>query len=139
LRSSPQINPSHNNSFERGSNGVQLIATAAGGTAAIFFVLAGIATVTKKDFSFLGKFLTVGLVVILLAIVANIFLNIPAMHLTISVACIALFSLFILYDVSRVINGGETNYITATLAIYLDVYNIFVYLLRLLIALSGRE
>ncbi|MDR1162728.1 MAG: Bax inhibitor-1 family protein [Candidatus Accumulibacter sp.] len=121
------------------SNGVQLIAAAAGGTAAIFFVLAGIATFSKKDFSFLGKFLTVGLIVVLLAIVANIFLNMPALDMTISVACIALFSLFILYDVSRVLNGGETNYITATLAIYLDVYNLFVYLLRLLIALSGRE
>jgi modulator of FtsH protease len=121
------------------ANGARLIALAAGGTGAIFFTLAGIATVTKKDFSFMGKFLMVGLVVFILASIANLFFNVPALELTIPVVGVALFSMFILYDVSRVLNGGETNYITATLAIYLDIYNIFVYLLRLLIALSGRK
>ncbi|MDR2112072.1 MAG: Bax inhibitor-1/YccA family protein [Candidatus Accumulibacter sp.] len=121
------------------SNGPALIATAAGGTGAIFFTLAGIATVTKKDFGFIGRFLFVGLVVILLAMVANYFLPIPALSLTISAAAILLFSGFILFDISRIVNGGETNYITATLAVYLDVYNIFVHLLHLLMALSGRD
>ncbi|MDR1367718.1 MAG: Bax inhibitor-1 family protein, partial [Candidatus Accumulibacter sp.] len=106
------------------SNGAQLIGAAAGGTASIFLVMAGVATVTKKDFGFLGKFLTVGLIVLFIALVANMFFRIPALYLALSVACVALFSLFILYDVSRVINGGETNYITATLSIYLDIYNV---------------
>ncbi|MDR2507023.1 MAG: Bax inhibitor-1/YccA family protein [Candidatus Accumulibacter sp.] len=120
-------------------NGPQLIATAAGGTGVIFFTMASIATVTKKDFSFMGKFLIVGVLVTLVAMVANLFLHIPALYLAISAVCIVLFSMYILYDISRVIHGGETNYITATLAIYLDIYNIFVHLLRLLIALSGRD
>ena len=121
------------------SNGPALIATAAGGTGAIFFTLAGIATVTKKDFSFMGKFLFVGLVVVLLAMLANVFFQIPALSLTISAVAILLFSGYILFDISRIVSGGETNYITATLAVYLDVYNIFVHLLSLLMALSGER
>ncbi len=121
------------------SNGPALITTAAGGTGAIFFVLAGIATVTKRDFSFMGKLLFVGLVVILLAALANIFFQIPALSLTISAVAVLLFSGYILYDVSRIVNGGEDNYISATLAIYLDVYNLFVHLLHLLMALSGER
>ncbi len=121
------------------SNGASLIATAAGGTGAIFFTLAGIATVTKKDFSFMGKFLFIGLVVILLAAVANIFFQIPALSLTISAVAVLLFSGFILFDISRIVNGGEVNYITATLAVYLDVYNLFVHLLNLLMALAGNR
>ena len=121
------------------SNGAMLIAMAGTGTAAIFFTLAGIATVTKKDFSSLGKFLFIGLVVILLASVANIFFQVPALALTISAVAVMLFSAFILVDVSRVVTGGETNYIMATLAIYLDVYNLFVNLLNLLMAFSGER
>jgi modulator of FtsH protease len=121
------------------SNGGSLIATAAGGTGAIFFTLAGFATVTKKDFSFMGKFLFVGLVVILLAMVASIFFQIPALSLTISAAAVLLFSGCILFDISRIVNGGETNYITATLAVYLDIYNLFVHLLNLLMAFSGER
>jgi modulator of FtsH protease len=121
------------------SNGPALIATAAGGTGAIFFTLAGIATVTKKDFGFMGRFLFVGLVVILLAMLANIFFQIPALSLTISAVAILLFSGYILFDISRIVNGGETNYITATLAVYLDIYNVFVHLLHLLMALSGSR
>jgi modulator of FtsH protease len=121
------------------SNGPALIATAAGGTGAIFFTLAGIATVTKKDFGFMGRFLFVGLVVVLLAMVANIFFQIPALSLTISAVAILIFSGYILFDISRIVNGGETNYITATLAVYLDIYNIFVHLLHLLMALSGSR
>ncbi len=98
------------------SNGTGIIALAAGGTGAIFFVMAGIASVTKRDFSSMGKFLFVGVIVILLAMLANIFLQIPAMALTISAVAVVLFSAYILYDVSRIVNGGETNYISATLA-----------------------
>ena len=121
------------------SNGGSLIATAAGGTGAIFVTLAGFATVTKKDFGFMSKFLFVGLVVILLAMVANVFFHIPALSLTISAAAVLLFSGYILFDISRIVNGGETNYITATLAVYLDIYNLFVHLLHLLMALSGER
>ncbi len=121
------------------SNGAMLIAMAGTGTGAIFFTLAGIATVTKKDFSSLSKFLFVGLVVILLASVANIFFQVPALALTISAVSVMLFSAFILVDVSRIVTGGETNYIMATLAIYLDVYNLFVSLLNLLMAFTGER
>ena len=121
------------------SNGAMLIAMAGTGTGAIFFTLAGIATVTKKDFSSLSKFLFIGLVVILLASVANIFFQVPALALTISAVSVMLFSAFILVDVSRVVTGGETNYIMATLAIYLDVYNLFVNLLNLLMAFTGER
>ena len=119
------------------SNGGSLIATAAGGTGAIFFTLATVATVTKKDFSFLGKFLFIGVIVVLLAAVANIFFQIPALSLTISAVAVMIFSAYILYDISRIVNGGEDNYISATLAVYLDVYNVFVSLLHLLMAFSG--
>jgi modulator of FtsH protease len=121
------------------SNGPALIATAAGGTGAIFFTLAGFATVTRKDFGFMGRFLFVGLIVILLAMLANLFFQIPALSLTISAVAVLLFSGYILFDISRIVNGGETNYITATLAVYLDIYNLFVHLLHLLMALSGRD
>jgi len=119
------------------SNGGSLIATAAGGTGAIFFTLAGVATVTKKDFGFLGKFLFIGLVVVLLASVANIFFQIPVLSLTISAVAVLIFSAYILYDISQIVNGGETNYISATLRVYLDVYNVFVHLLNLLMLLGG--
>lgn len=121
------------------ANGASLIAVAAGGTGAVFFSLAGFATVTKRDFSFLGKFLFIGLVLILLAAVANIFFQIPALSLTISAVAILLFSGYLLYDISRIVNGGETNYISATLAVYLDIYNIFVSLLNLLMAFAGNR
>ncbi len=121
------------------SNGSSLIATAAGGTGAIFFTLAGIATVTKKDFSFIGKFLFIGLVVIILASLANIFFQIPVLSLTVSAVAIMIFSGYILYDISQIVHGGETNYIAATLKVYLDVFNIFVNLLNILMLLSGRR
>ncbi len=120
------------------SNGPSLIMTAFGGTASIFAVMATIATVSKRDFSGLGKWLFVGVLVLIVAAVANIFLQIPALYLAISVIAIAIFSAYILYDVQRIINGGETNYISATLAIYLDVYNIFTNLLALL-GIAGGE
>ncbi len=120
-------------------NGGQIVGLAAGGTGAIFLVLAGIATTTKKDFSFLGKFLMVGIVMLILASLANLFFQIPAMALTLSAVAVLLFSGFLLYDVSRVVNGGETNYVMATLAIYLDIYNLFINLLHLLMAFMGER
>jgi modulator of FtsH protease len=121
------------------SNGGTLIMTAFGGTAAIMAVMASIATTSKRDFSGMGKWLFVGLMVIIVAGIANIFLHIPALYLTISVIAIAIFSAYILYDVQQVVNGGETNYISATLKIYLDVYNIFVNLLSLLGIFGGNR
>jgi modulator of FtsH protease len=121
------------------SNGGSLIMTAFGGTAVVFAVMASIATTTKRDFSGMGSWLTAGAVVILLAIVANIFLQMPVLTIVISVLMIAVFSAFLLYDVQRVVNGGETNYITATLAIYLDVFNVFTGLLRLLGIVGGDD
>ena len=121
------------------SNGGSLIAMAAGGTGAIFFTLAGVATVTKKDFSFLGNFLFVGMVVVLLAALANAFFQIPVLSLVISAVAVLIFSAYILYDISRIVNGGEDNYISATLSVYLDVYNVFVSLLNLLMAFTGER
>ena len=120
-------------------NGAQLIGLAAGGTGAIFLTLATIATVTKKDFSFMGKFLFVGLIMLVLASLANAFFQVPVASLAISAIAIMLFSGYLLYDVSQIIHGGETNYVMATLAIYLDIYNIFVNLLNLLMALGGNR
>lgn len=120
-------------------NGGQLVGIAAGGTGVIFFTLAGIATVTRKDFSFMGNFLMVGLVLLIIASVANLFFQIPAASMTISALVVMLFSGYILYDVSQIVQGGETNYVMATLKIYLDIYNIFINLLNLLLAFSGQR
>ncbi|MDP3621171.1 MAG: Bax inhibitor-1/YccA family protein [Polynucleobacter sp.] len=119
------------------TNGATLIMAAFGGTALIFTVMASIATVSKRDFSGMSKFLMVGVLLLILAMVANIWLQIPALMLTLMVVAIAIFSAFILVDVQRVINGGETNYIMATLAIYLDVYNVFTNLLALFGIMGG--
>lgn len=121
------------------SNGGQIVGLAAGGTATIFLVLAGIATTSKRDFSFMGKFLMMGLLLLILAMVVNIFFQIPAMSLAISSIAVLIFSGFILYDVNRIVRGGETNYIMATLALYLNIYNLFVHLLHLLMALMGNR
>lgn len=120
-------------------NGAQLIGMAAGGTGLIFFSLATIATVTKKDFSFMGKFLFIGLILLVVASLANIFFAIPAMALTISAIAVLIFSAYILYDISQIIHGGETNYVMATMSLYLDIYNIFIHLLSLLMAFSGNR
>jgi modulator of FtsH protease len=114
------------------NNGGSLIMTAFGGTAAVFAVMASIATTTKRDFSGMGSWLMAGVIILVLAAVANIFLQMSALSIVISILAIGIFSAFILFDVQRIINGGETNYISATLAIYLDVYNIFTSLLHLL-------
>ena len=94
---------------------------------------------TKRDFSFMGKFLMIGLVLLILAMFANIFFRIPAMSLAISGVAVLIFSGFILYDVNRIVRGGETNYIMATLSLYLDIYNLFVHLLHILMAVMGRR
>jgi FtsH-binding integral membrane protein len=120
-------------------NGGQLVAIAGGMTAAIFFAMAGIATVTKRDFSFLGKFLFVGLILLVVASLANLFFQVPAVSLAISAIAVLLFSMYLLHDVSRIVQGGETNYITATLAIYLDIYNVFTNLLALLGITGGSN
>jgi modulator of FtsH protease len=120
-------------------NGPQLVGFAAAGTGVIFFVMAAIATTTRRDFSFMGKFLFVGMIVLLVAMLANMFLQIPALALTISALVIVVFSLFLLHDVSRIVNGGETNYVMATTGVYLSLFNIFANLLQLLMALTGER
>ena len=120
-------------------NGGQLIALAAGGTATVFFAMAGIATVTRKDFGFMGNFLAVGGIVLMLAVVANIFFASPALYLTICAVFVLFSSLVILWQVSELVHGGETNYISATLTLYMSIYNLFTSLLQLLMALSGNR
>jgi len=120
-------------------NGAQLVGYAAGGTALVFFAMATIASVTKRDFSFMGKFLFIGMIALLLAMVANMFLQIPALALTVSTLVIVVFSLFLLHDLSRIVTGGETNYIMAATGVYMSLFNIFVNLLQLLMALTGER
>jgi len=119
------------------SNGSQLIMVAFGGTAVVFGTMATLATTIKRDLSGMQKWLFTGAIVILVAALANIFLQMPALMLAVSVMAIAIFSAFMLVDLQRVINGGETNYVSATLAIYLDVYNVFSNLLMLLSVFTG--
>ncbi|MEQ4619543.1 MAG: Bax inhibitor-1/YccA family protein [Corticimicrobacter sp.] len=119
------------------SNGAQLIMTAFGGTAVVFGAMATLASTIKRDLSGMQKFLFMGAIVILVAALANIFLQMPALMLTVSVLAVVIFSAFMLVDIQRVINGGETNYVSATLAIYLDVYNVFSNLLMLLGIFGG--
>jgi modulator of FtsH protease len=118
-------------------NGMQLVGYAAAGTGVIFFVMGAIASTSKRDFSFMGKFLFVGMIALLLAMVANMFLQIPALALTISTLVIVVFSLFLLYDLQRIIRGGETNYVMATTGVYMSLFNIFANLLQVLMALTG--
>ncbi len=119
--------------------GPGLVMQALGGTAIVFFGLSAYALTTRKDFSYMGGFLMVGLLVAIVAMIANIFLAIPALSLTISAAVVMIMSGLILFDTSRIINGGETNYIRATVALYLDIYNLFIHLLHLLTAFSGDD
>jgi modulator of FtsH protease len=121
------------------ANGPALVMQALGGTAIVFFGLSAYALTTRKDFSYMGGFLLVGLLVAVVAMIANIFLAIPALSLTISAAIVMIMSGLILFDTSRIINGGETNYIRATVALYLDIYNLFIHLLSLLSAFSGDD
>ena len=124
------------NSYLGLANGPQIIMQALGGTAIIFFTLSGYALTTKKDFSYLAGFAMTGLIIVLVAALANMFLNIPALSLALSGAIVLIMSAFILFDTSRIINGGERNYIVATVGLYLSLYNIFTSLLHLLGAMS---
>lgn len=121
------------------ANGVSLIALAFGGTAVVFVSMASLATTVKRDLSGMGKFLFVGVIMLLLASFANIFLHLPGLMIAISLIAIGIFSAFMLYDVNRIVTGGETNYISATLALYLDIYNVFVNLLAILGITGGSS
>jgi len=121
------------------ANGPQLVGTALGGTGVIFLGLSGYALTTRKDFSFMGGFLFIGILVVFGAMIANLFMAIPALSLAVSAGIILLMSGLILYDTSRMIHGGETNYIRATVGLYLSIYNLFVSLLHILGALSGDD
>jgi modulator of FtsH protease len=127
------------NAYLQMSNGGQIIATAFGGTGLIFLGLSGYALTSRKDFSFLAGFLMVGLVVALVAIVANIFLQMPALSLAISSVIILVMSGFILHDTSSIIRGEQTNYILATVGMYLSIFNIFIHLLNILGSFSGED
>ncbi len=121
------------------SNGMQLVAYAAVGTGVIFVAMGAIAQSLKRDIGFMGKFLFVGMIALLLAIFANMWLQIPALALTISTLVIVLFSMFLVYDLQRILRGGETNYIMATTGVYMSLFNIFANLLHLLLALGGER
>ena len=118
-------------------NGGQLVMMAAGGTAAVFAVMSGIATTTKRDLSSMGNFLTIGVVVIMLAVVANLFFASPVLHLVILSGFVLLSSAMILWQVNSIVKGGETNYISATLSLYISIYNLFSSLLQLLGIIGG--
>jgi len=120
-------------------NGSSLIMMAFGGTAGVFLAMASLATVIKRDLSGMGKFLFVGAIIVFIAAIINVFVQSTAMMMTLSVIVMGLFSAFMLYDIKRVIDGGETNYISATLAIYLDIYNVFQALLSLLGIFGGER
>jgi modulator of FtsH protease len=119
------------------ANGATLIMYAFGGTAAVFFAMASLSTVIKRDLTNMGKFLFVGAILLLVVGLVNLFVQSSALMVTLSVIAIGLFSAFMLYDIKRIVDGGETNYVTATLAIYMDVYNVFQSLLALLGIFGG--
>ncbi len=121
------------------ANGSAIVAQALGGTALIFLSLSGYALTSGKNFNFLSGFLMTGMIVAIVAIIANMFFQIPAFSLAISSVVILLMSGFILFQTSRLMNGGERNYIMATISLYLSIFNIFVHLLALLGALTGRN
>ena len=121
------------------TNGASLIMTAFGGTAGVFFGMATLATVVKRDMSGIARFASIGMMIAIAACVMNLFMASTALMLTISVVVMAISSLFIMIDVKRVIDGGETNHITAALAIYVDLYNLFQSLLMILSTLTGNR
>jgi modulator of FtsH protease len=120
-------------------NGASLIMMAFGGTATVFFAMASLSTVIKRDLSGMGKFLFIGAILLLVAGLINVFVQSSALMVTLSVLAIGIFSAFMLYDLKRIVDGGETNYISATLAIYLDIYNVFQSLLALLGVFGGER
>jgi modulator of FtsH protease len=121
------------------SNGASLIMFAFGGTATVLAVMASIATVSKRDFSSMGKFLWVASIVLILATAVNIVVGMPLMGILISVAAIGVFSAWILYDVQQIVNGGETNYIRATMMLFVDIWVIFSHMLNLLGLVGNRD
>lgn len=120
-------------------NGTELVMTAFGGTAGVFFVMASLASVIKRDLSGLGKWLFVGALAIMVGGIINVFVGSTAGMMVISVMAIGVFSAYMLYDLKQIVDGGETNYISATLALYLDVVNVFQSLLALLGILGGER
>ncbi|MBS0465662.1 MAG: Bax inhibitor-1/YccA family protein [Proteobacteria bacterium] len=120
-------------------NGTDLIMTAFAGTAGVFFVMASLATVIKRDLSGMGKWLFVGALVLMVGAIINVFVGSSAGMMAISVAAIGIFSAYMLYDLKQIIDGGETNYISATLALYLDLFNVFQSLLALLGIMGGER
>ena len=120
-------------------NGAELVMTAFSGTAGVFFVMASLASVIKRDISGLGKWLMVGVIILMVGSIINIFVGSSTGMLVISVLSMAIFSAFMLYDLKRIMDGGETNYISATLALYLDVLNVFQSLLALLGIFGGER
>jgi modulator of FtsH protease len=120
-------------------NGPELVMTAFGGTAGVFFVMASVASVIKRDISGMGKWLFVGALALMVGGIINVFVGSSAGMMAISVAAIAIFSAYMLYDLKQIIDGGETNYITATLKLYLDAYNVFQSLLALLGIFGGER
>ncbi len=123
----------------RFSNGGSLIAMAAGGTAGVFFVMASLSTVIKRDLSGMGKFLFIGALALMVGGIINVFVGSTTGMLVMSVMAIGIFSAFMLYDLKRIVDGGETNYISATLALYLDIVNVFQSLLALLGIMGGER
>jgi len=121
------------------ANGANLIMYAFGTTAAVFFAMASLASVIKRDLSGMGKFLFVGAIILLVAGLINIFVQSSVLMMTLSVMAAGLFSAYMLYDLKQVIDGGETNYVSATLAIYLDIYNVFQSLLALFGIFGGER
>ena len=120
-------------------NGTDLIMTAFAGTAGVFFVMASLATVIKRDLSGMGKWLFVGALVLMVGAIVNVFVGSTAGMMAISVAAIGIFSAYMLYDLKQILDGGETNYISATLALYLDIFNVFQSLLALLGIMGGER
>jgi len=120
-------------------NGAQLVAMAAGGTAVVFFAMATIGATTKRDLGFMGSFLTVGVIVVMLAVLANIFFQSPAVHLAICAVFVLISSMLILWQVNQIVQGGESNYVSATLTLYMSIYNLFSSLLQILMALTGQR
>jgi modulator of FtsH protease len=120
-------------------NGDQIVMTALGGTGVIFLGLSGYALTTRKDFSFMGGFLMIGILVAFLAGIASMFLSMPGLSLAVSAMFVVLMSGLILYQTSQIIHGGETNYIMATVTLYISIYNLFLSLLQLLGAFSGDD
>lgn len=121
------------------SNGHQIIATALGGTGLIFFALSGYVLTTRKDMSYLGGFLFIAVMLAFLAMIASVFFQIPALYLGISAAFVLISSGLILFQTSEIIHGGETNYISATVSLFVSIYNLFISLLNLLGAFSGNR